>query len=110
MTWVLWTWTAIFAIWLIVGLSDRASKDCPPGDELCIEASDVGTGIGAALIFVLWFIGFVVLGLIWLMSRPRHRQCPRCGHDVKKGRTACNNCGYDFAAALPQSQVRSTTQ
>jgi hypothetical protein len=50
-----------------------------------------------ALIIVLWFIGFVVLALAWLMSRPRHRQCPQCGHDVKKGQTTCKNCGYDFA-------------
>ena len=99
MTWVLNIWNAIFLIWLIVGIADRPSEDCPPGDQLCVDASDVGTGIGVALILILWFIGFLVLSLIWLMSRPRHRQCPRCGHDVKKGLTACRNCGYDFAAA-----------
>lgn len=105
MTWALLIWTAIFAAWMIAGISDRASEDCPPGDQVCIDASDVGTGIGVALIFVLWFIGFLVLGLIWLMSRPKHRTCPRCGHDVKKGLTACKNCGYDFAAATPQVEA-----
>jgi hypothetical protein len=99
MTWVLHIWNVLFLIWIIAGVSDRASEDCPPGDELCINASDAGTGIGVALIIFLWFLGFLVLSLVWLMSRPKHRQCPRCGHDVKKGLTACKNCGYDFAAA-----------
>jgi hypothetical protein len=54
---------------------------------------------------ILWFIGFVVLGLVWLMTRPRHRQCPRCGNDVKKGLTVCGSCSYDFAQALTQSPV-----
>jgi predicted amidophosphoribosyltransferase len=55
--------------------------------------------VGVSIIIVLWILGFIVLSPIWLMSRPKHRTCPRCGHDVKKGRTSCKNCGYDFAAA-----------
>jgi hypothetical protein len=96
MTWVLNIWNVLFLIWIIFGVSDRASKDCPPGDDLCVNASDAGTGIGVALILFLWFLGFIVLSLIWLMSRPKHRTCPHCGEDVKKGRTDCKNCGYDF--------------
>ena len=96
MTWVLNIWNVLFLVWIIAGISDRASEDCPPGDDLCVSASDAGTGIGVALILVLWFLGFIVLSLIWLMSRPKHRTCPHCGEDVKKGLTACKNCGYDF--------------
>jgi hypothetical protein len=103
MTWVLNLWNALFLVWLIVGVGDRPSEDCPPADSACIAASDVGTGIGVALILMLWFLGFLVLSLVWLMSRPKHRQCPRCGHDVKKGRTVCGSCGYDFAAS-PEEQ------
>jgi hypothetical protein len=99
MTWAIWVWNVLFLIWIIAAVSDRASEDCPPADDLCVGASDVGTGIGVALIFVLWFIGFIVLALAWMMSRPKHRQCPRCGHDVKKGETVCKNCGHDFMAA-----------
>ncbi|MGH2981676.1 MAG: zinc ribbon domain-containing protein [Solirubrobacterales bacterium] len=33
------------------------------------------------------------------MTRPRGRDCPSCGENVKKGQTACPDCGYDFAAA-----------
>jgi hypothetical protein len=99
MTWLVNVWNLIFFIWIVAGISDRTSKECPPGDQLCINASDTGTAIGVALVLVLWFVGFIVLALVWLMSRPRHRQCPRCGHDVKKGLTNCGNCGYDFVAA-----------
>src|SRR2546423_9783446 len=94
MTWVLNIWNAIFLIWIIVGISDRASKSCAPNDSLCVNASDTGTAIGVGLIIFLWFMGFLVLGLIWVMTRPKHRLCPRCGHDVKKGWTECRSCGY----------------
>jgi hypothetical protein len=99
MTWLIWIVNAIFLIWIIAGVSDRASEDCPPGDELCIEASDAGTSIGVALIIFLWFMVFVVLALVWFMTRPKHRMCPACGNDVKKGQTKCPSCGHDFAAA-----------
>jgi hypothetical protein len=79
MTWVLLIWTAIFATWIVSGVNDAA-----------------GTAIGATLVFILWFLGFVVLGLVWLMSRPKRRTCPHCGTDVKKGRTTCPSCAYDF--------------
>lgn len=104
MTWVLNLWNLLFVVWIIAGVGDRASKNCAPGDELCINASDVGTGIGVAMIVVLWFVGFIVLSLVWFMTRPRHRQCPRCGEDVKKGQMACKACGYDYNAALTPAE------
>jgi uncharacterized membrane protein YtjA (UPF0391 family) len=107
MTWLFVIVNALFLVWIIVGVSDRPSKDCAPGDQLCIDASDAGTGIGVALIIFLWFIVFVVLSLIWFMTRPKRRVCPACGEDVKKGRTTCSKCGHDFAAAL--APVTSTS-
>lgn len=115
MTWVLNIWNAVFLIWLVVGVSDRPSEDCANDPDVlngvisksaCEDASDVGTGIGVVLILFLWFLGFIVLALAWLMTRPRHRQCPVCGNDVKKNRTACKSCGYDFATGMrPQPTV-----
>lgn len=98
-SWLITIWTAIFAIWIIGAIAARPSKDCAPGDTLCQDASDAGTGIGVGIIFVLWFIGFIVLSLIWLMTRPKHRLCPACGTEAKKGVTTCTRCGFDFAAA-----------
>jgi uncharacterized membrane protein YtjA (UPF0391 family) len=100
MTWTFLVVNALFLVWIIAGVSDRASKDCAPNDDLCINASDAGTAIGVGLIIFLWFFVFIVLSLVWLMTRPRSRTCPVCGEDVKKGLTTCRNCGHDFAAAV----------
>src|SRR4051794_32098355 len=89
MTWVLNVWNVIFLIWIIAAIAARPSQDCAPGDQLCINASDAGTGIGIGLLFVLWFLGFVILALVWVMTRRHGRLCPVCGSDVKKGRTTC---------------------
>jgi hypothetical protein len=108
MTWLFLIVNALFVLWIATGVNERGSKDCATDSavtsgiltvEECIAASDVGTGIGVALIIVLWFFVFVVLSIIWLMTRPRGRTCPACGEDVKKGRTTCPKCSYDFAAA-----------
>jgi hypothetical protein len=102
MTWVLNIWNVLFLIWIVAaGASSEGSCDTPEeraglSKEACEAASDVGTGIGITLILFLWFLGFIVLALVWLMTRPKHRTCPHCGNDVKKGRTTCKNCGYDF--------------
>jgi hypothetical protein len=97
MTWVILIWTAIFVIWTIAGINDRPSQNCAPGDQLCHDASDTGTGIAVALIWILWFVGFIVLSIIWFMTRPKgRRDCPVCGHSVKPGEYLCKNCGYDF--------------
>jgi hypothetical protein len=68
----------------------------------CQAGTEIGAGIGLTLLIILWFILFVVFGLIWIMSKPAKRLCPRCGHDVKKGLTVCQSCNFDFAATMPQ--------
>ncbi len=97
MTWTLIIWSVILAIWMIAG---AGSADCAKeATELERSACEAGTGIGVAIIFVLWLVGFFVLSAIWLMTRPTGRDCPACGEKVKKGRTTCKNCDHDFAAA-----------
>lgn len=111
MTWALLIWVALIVIWIAVGTEASAAERCDTPEErgslsqaACEAAVGVGTGLGVAFIIFLGIVGFFVLGLIWLMSRPRHRQCLRCGHDVKKGWTACKNCGYDFVSATTPSE------
>jgi H+/Cl- antiporter ClcA len=107
MTWVLIGWCTIILIWAIAGgASNNSQSYCEshPSQYLsqhaCEQARNVGTGLGVALILVIGFVGFVFFSIIWLMTKPRRRQCPACGEDVKKGRTTCPNCGHDFAAAV----------
>lgn len=97
MTWALVAWTLVMFIWMIAGGS---SADCGSiADEAERIGCEAGTGIGVALLFVLWFVGFMVLSAIWFMTRPRGRTCPACGETVKKGRTSCPSCAFDFAQA-----------
>lgn len=109
-SWAIIVWTVLFAIWAIVGI---AGNDCgsQKGDQY-LSAQDAqtacaaGTGIGVALIFVLWFIGFVVLSILWFLTRNRNsRDCPVCGKSVKRGVVQCKSCGYDFR----QGQQTATT-
>ncbi len=109
MTWVLILWSAIILIWAIAGgasANHQSLQGCLNQGVLsrqdCQNAANAGTGIGVAIILVIGFFGFVFFSLIWFMSRPRVRDCPACGTAVKRGKTACPNCGHDFAAAAAQ--------
>lgn len=104
MTWVLLLWCGLILVWMIAG-GGSAAQDCAnEPDQLAREACEAGTGLGVALIALIGFFGFAFLALIWFMTRPRTRPCPRCGEDVKKGVMTCKSCGYDFSqmgAAAP---------
>lgn len=109
MTWALIVWCALILIWAIVG---SAANNCSgqTGSQYLSahsaqQACQAGTGIGAVFILAVGFIGFVFLSLIWLMTRPKGRDCPVCGTTVKRGKTACPSCGHDFAAHAQHGTV-----
>lgn len=103
-TWALVIWSALILIWAIGG---AAANDCASEvDDLSQSACEAGTGIGVAIILLFGFFGFVFFSLIWLMSRPKTRDCPRCGEDVKKGVMQCGSCGFDFSSlGTPPAQA-----
>lgn len=94
MTWVLLIWCALIFAWMIVGAGE-ANCDDEATEELR-TACEAGAGVGILLIALVGFFGFTFLAIIWFMTRPRTKECPRCGEDVKKGRMTCKACGYDF--------------
>jgi len=105
MSWVLILWCVGIITWIIAGSvsgSNDAKKECAHKAYLsakdCVEASNVGTGIGAVIILGIGFFGFVFLSLIWFMTKPKTRLCQGCGSRVKKGVTTCPTCNYDFLA------------
>lgn len=103
-TWALLIWCALILIWAIAG---AAGNDCAKeATELNQSACETGTGIGVLLILFIGFFGFVFFSLIWMMTRPRKRQCPGCAEDVRKGLTVCKSCGYNF---LSQGQTQEAT-
>lgn len=73
-TWALLIWNVLMVIWLIGGLGS-VGNNCAGqvGDSLtaCQAGTAIGAGIGVTFIIIIWFIGFIVLGLVWLMSRPK---------------------------------------
>lgn len=94
MTWALVIWSTIILVWAIGG---AAGNDCANEvTQLERDACEAGTGIGVLAVLGMGFFGFVFLSLIWFMTRPRGRPCPRCGEHVKKGVLECRSCGYDF--------------
>ena len=105
MTWVLIVWCALILTWAIAG-GGSAAEDCEQEQtENLREACEAGAGIGIAIIFLIGFFGFVFFGLIWLMTRPKGRDCPVCGEFVRRGETKCRRCGHDFAAAAGTPQA-----
>ena len=109
MTWVLIVWSALMAIWIISAIaSANPARSCvrhAAGNlHTCEAFSTAGTGIAVVVLAILWFVGFLFLSLIWMMTKPKTRLCPVCGEKVRKGLTACPSCHYDFAAAASGRQ------
>lgn len=94
LTWVILLVNAI-ALAYVVG--SAVTAPAPQGD-----AEEIGTAIGIAALIALWVAADIILGIIWLVTKPRRRHCPRCGYDVKRGKTVCRKCGFDFAAVTQQ--------
>jgi hypothetical protein len=79
MTWALTIWTLLMGVWIAAGAATASgdAKNCGTlTQKACNDASDAGTAIGVGLLIFLWFMGFVVLGIIWFASRPRAGSAP----------------------------------
>lgn len=73
-TWALVIWTILMGIWIAAGVgavSDNCAGVTGTALDNCQAATAIGGGIGVTFIIIVWFLGFLVLGLIWLMSRPK---------------------------------------
>jgi hypothetical protein len=102
MTWVLVLFTVLMGAWIASALGSQPA--CPPDVANCDAyraGATVGQGVGVALLFGIWFIGFIILSIIWFMTRPARRVCPAGGTETRKGQTVCKKCGYNFAAPPP---------
>lgn len=73
-TWAIVIWTVLMALWVVTGVGS-VSNNCAgqAGDQLaaCQAGTAIGGGIAVTFLIMLWFIGFVVLALIWFMSRAK---------------------------------------
>ena len=107
-TYIILVVNLIFLIWIIAGASssnDTSKKSCGSLDvKTCNDAQNVGKGIGATIIIVLWVLVDIILLVLWLITNRKKRECPVCGHNVKKGQMQCKSCGHDFRAAAHSPQ------
>jgi hypothetical protein len=74
MSWAIVIWTVVFAIWIFSGMSavsDNCAGEVGAALDACNAGTAIGAGIGITMIGGLWFIGFIVLSIIWFMSRPK---------------------------------------
>jgi hypothetical protein len=96
MTWVILTFNLMMVIWLVTSLT-ASTKDCnglTAGQ--CAGVADVAHSAVAAIQIVLWVVGDIILGILWLVTKGR--SCPACGRSVKRGLLVCKGCGHDFRA------------
>ena len=68
MTWTIWIWTILHIVWLVSGLS--GVEECAAGDVACEAGTAIGAGLGVIMIGFIWFIGFIILSIVWFMTKP----------------------------------------
>lgn len=98
MTLALIAWCAGIAIWAAAGAMHAAST-CSThyrAGTILHNACVAGAGLGVAAILGVGVVGFVLLSLVWLMTKPDKRYCPTCGNDIRRGATICVHCHHDF--------------
>jgi hypothetical protein len=79
MTYAIWAWVTLIVVWIAAGASSIHSQTakCVHQGALdhatCANAVGAGSGIAIFAIVILGFMGFVVLSLVWFMTRPKQR-------------------------------------
>ena len=98
MTWVVLVFNILMLIWLTTSLT-ASTKNCNglTASE-CAGVSDVAHSAVAAIQIVLWVLGDIILGILWLVTKGR--SCPVCGRSVKRGLVECKVCGHDFRVGV----------
>ena len=72
-TWAFVIWNLLMLLWTVSfagGIGDCAGE-ADWSLTVCQIGRALGAGSGVPLIIAVWSVGFIVFGLIWLMSRPK---------------------------------------
>ncbi|WP_082970384.1 zinc ribbon domain-containing protein [Mycobacterium sp. E2989] len=98
-----------FAAWLYNAL-ESSNTDCPKDQvaDFCQAGKALGMAVGGVFILFIWALVDVILGVCWVVTNDRLRECPECGAKSKNGFLACPDCGYQFVPAA--SPVGSHTK
>lgn len=81
MTWVLWAWVTLTVLFIVlintVPNEDELLADCRTNSASTAEqagcelGTEIAAGVWTAVGVVVGFMGFIVLALIWFMTRPK---------------------------------------
>ena len=75
-TWVLAIWNVLTVLWLATAIGGVGDSSCAgeTGTALavCRAGADIGLSLGPTFVLIVWVIGFIAFGLIWLISRPKY--------------------------------------
>lgn len=75
---------------------------CGAADPIRQDDCWADQGVGLLGLGVLWFIGNIVYGIIWWLTRIV-RHCPGCGYGVTRTETFCTQCHEDFVNSFLRS-------
>ena len=72
-TWALVSWNVVMVLWLASALRGEFDCDRETGTAraVCDAGASIGMSLGPSLVGIVWFLGFITIGLIWLARRPK---------------------------------------
>lgn len=65
-----WGFNILMVFWIWAGTQDAIETQAGLSGAEATGAA-IGTGIGVTLLFLIWLIGAVILGLLALLTRPK---------------------------------------
>jgi hypothetical protein len=95
MTWAVLIFNVIMVAWVISAATASTGTCQGLSANDCANVGAAAHGIAFTLQLVLWVIGDILLGILWLVTKGR--SCPTCGRSVKRGLTICRHCNHNFA-------------
>ena len=92
--------------WIIIGINVYFLYALSKGvyDIGYDGGGDAAVGIYVFVSLIVWAVINVVLYVLYRVTGGKRRECPACGHNVKKGLTICPSCNFDFLKAARGDQ------
>ncbi|GCB49124.1 hypothetical protein [Streptomyces sp. NL15-2K] len=77
LTWMILAFNLAMLLWLVIALDEAGEGGGRCAGELCRDANDLGSTVGAWLVIFFWLAGVVLLGVAWLVTHRTEQPGPR---------------------------------
>lgn len=64
-----WGFNVLMVVWMITGFNS-ATEGIENMNDAQAAGAAIGTGIGMTMLFILWVLGDIILGLFYFFTRP----------------------------------------